>query len=113
MKLDIYLTAAGQENIAKGNRLNYWDFELRLTAGVGVDEWKCQPPTNGFLVASEVDVFPPTHDVCVQGALKALEAERQRIQLEAANTLRELAGRANKLQAISYSPAPAAFPEVL
>jgi hypothetical protein len=45
--------------------------------------------------------------------LKAIEAERQRIQLEAANSFRELAERANKLQAISYSPAPAAFPEVL
>ena len=113
MKLDIYLTAAGQENIAKGNKLNYWDFEIRLTAGVGVDGWKCQPPANGFLVASEVDVFPPTHDVCIQGALKAIEAERQRIQLEAANSLRELAERANKLQAISYSPAPVDFPEVM
>jgi hypothetical protein len=102
--LDIYITAAGQEKVAKGESLSYWDFDSKFTALEGVESWKSSPTPTAQLVASKISCSIPSQESCAVKALAALEAERARIQLEAANSLRELQERASKLQALAYTP---------
>jgi hypothetical protein len=115
VKVNLYLNVSGQENLAKGEQFSYYNFDIRFSPDsvpAGYD-WLTTPPKGAYLVAGDVSLTLPDKETATRAALTKIAAERQELQAELAKSLMELKEREQKLLALSYSPAPLDFPEVL
>lgn len=107
MKLNIFLSIAGQEAFAKGDTIQYWNFEIRPAEG---EDWQTAAPKGGKLVASNVEVTLPNKLGCIAAAVTDLREEQSRIYAEATKEAAALKERESDLLALSYTPSQ---PEVL
>ena len=116
MKVNLYLNVSGQENLAKGEQLNYYNFDVRLSEDSVPSlaySWLTNPPTGAQMVAGGLELTLPSKETAARAALAKIAAERQALQAELTKSLMELREREQKLLALSYSSTPLDFPEVL
>lgn len=96
MKLRIYLDVDGQEALATGKDIWPWHYTIRA----GNDEG---PKTS--LLLTEVEVQPPSREVCIPRVLEMLKARESEINAEAHKDLRAIAERRENLLALTYTEA--------
>jgi hypothetical protein len=107
VKVNLYLNISGQENLAKGDQLNYYNFDVRLSTDSAPEgyTWLTNPPAGAHLVAGNIELILPDKETATRAALAKIAAERQELQAELVASLAELAEREQKLMALSYTPA--------
>jgi hypothetical protein len=108
MKFNIFVTVAGQEQIAKGEPIHYWNLSLRPAEGV---DWQVNAEPGALMVAADIALNPPHKDICVAQAVADLRRRQAEIYANAAKDAAELKEREQSLLALAYST-PLDFPEV-
>lgn len=99
MKLKVYLTAAGAEEIALGRQPTYYNYGIRPAEG---EDWVTSLPEHAILLG-EVEVTLPTPQLAAERAKARLEKELQELRTQAYVQEKEVQQRINNLLAL---PAP-------
>lgn len=94
MKLRIYMTAEGLENLATAKEPWPWHFSMRTGT--------MEPEANSLLLA-ETEVELPNREACIPPVLAMLKAREQTLQADVHEDLRALAQRRENLLALTYA----------
>ena len=94
MKLRIYMDVEGQEALATCKEVWPWHYTIRT----GGDEG---PKTS--LLLTEVEVQPPSREVCIPRVLEMLKTRESEINAEAHKDLRAIAERRENLLALTFT----------
>ncbi len=100
MKMQVYLTADGMEQVLKGGVPYPYQITVRIE---GCPVYR-DPPENGLLLGDCYAVMPDRLQMLTI-AEKKLKAELQEVQAEAFVRSQQLQERLNNLLALSYEPA--------
>lgn len=98
MKVDLYLSTAGMEALAKGQEVYYWFFEVRNSEPASYGT----APEGSMLIASNVEVSLPSLKAAAEQATKGLEKALQEARANAFKLCQELEQRIGALALIGY-----------
>jgi hypothetical protein len=98
MKVDLYITMAGAEALAKGQELYPWFFEIRNPKSTLFSKGD----ENSILVAADVELLLPSLKAAAEQATKGLEKALQEARVNAFKLCQELEQRISALALIGY-----------
>lgn len=96
VKLSVYLTVEGQEQLALGNSIYSWNYVTRLADSEGPD---------GAALLGSLEVALPTVEQCLPPVLAKLKKREAEIQAEAYKEVMEIQERRNNLLSLTYAEA--------
>lgn len=99
MKLRIYLSVEGQENLLRNQDLWPWQFLVRTRHS---DDVTWLEPEPGSQLLLETEVTMPAREACIAPVLTALAAREQKIRADAQVDLNALNKRRQELLALPF-----------